>query len=282
MKSERSPLDVRTPTPPPLPALKHREPLARVALFRPTTAVEPPSTKWIFPSTPPEEPPVLSDGPDDELVQGRPAEVVGIGADLEPGTLLRAYRSGVFPMPVRPGLMAWWSPEPRGIMPLSGLRITRSLRRSCAKFSIRIDTAFPEVISACGDARRRGAWIDPDIQAAYLRLHHWGWAHSVEAWDDYGRLAGGLYGVAIGGFFAGESMFHRQNDASKVALVGLVEQLLAAGAKLLDVQWATPHLKSLGALEVSRAQYLERLGEAVLQPQPAVFGGSPFLPTQDE
>jgi leucyl/phenylalanyl-tRNA--protein transferase len=253
-----------------------------VAVCRPTPAVEPPSTRWIFPSTPPEEIVALADGPDDELVPGRPAEVVGIGADLEPGTLLRAYRSGVFPMPVRRGLMAWWSPEPRGVIPLSGLKITRSLRRSCSKFTIRVDTAFEEVISACGDANRKGAWIDRDVEAAYLRLHHWGWAHSVEAWDDYGRLAGGLYGVAIGGFFAGESMFHRQNDASKVALVGLVELLQAAGARLLDVQWATPHLKSLGAAEVSRAQYLDRLGEAVLLPQPAAFGGSPFLPVRGE
>lgn len=251
-------------------------------MCRPTQAVEPPSTRWIFPSTPPEEPPAPAYEADDETVQGRAAEVVGVGADLEPGTLLRAYRSGVFPMPVRRGLMAWWSPEPRGVVPLSGLRITRSLRRSCQKFTIRIDTAFEEVISSCGDVRRRGAWIDPDVEAAYLRLHHWGWAHSVEAWDDYGRLAGGLYGVAIGGFFAGESMFHRQTDASKVALVGLVEQLQAAGAKLLDVQWATPHLKSLGAVEVSRDRYLERLREAVLLPQPAAFGGPPFSPVPEE
>ena len=252
-----------------------------MAVCRPTPAVAPPATSWIFPSHPPEELSPEPGGPAEREGHGRPAEVIGIGADLEPGTLLRAYRSGVFPMPVRRGLMAWWSPEPRGIMPLSGLRITRSLRRSCAKFSIRIDTAFEEVISACGAADRKGAWIDPDIRAAYLRLHHWGWAHSVEAWDDYGRLAGGLYGVAIGGFFAGESMFHRQTDASKVALVGLVEQLQAAGAKLLDVQWATDHLKSLGAVEVSRAMYLERLAEAVSAPQPAVFGGSPFVPVRD-
>jgi leucyl/phenylalanyl-tRNA--protein transferase len=178
-------------------------------------------------------------------------------------------------MPVRRGLIAWWSPDPRGILPLDGLRVTRSLRRSCGRYSIRIDTAFEQVISACGDRSRKGAWIDRSIEAAYIRLHRLGWAHSVEAWDDSGVLAGGLYGVAIGGLFAGESMFHRQTDASKVALVGLVEQLRAAGATLLDVQWATPHLRSLGVVEIPRAEYLSRLGDAIGRPQPRVFGGAP-------
>lgn len=237
-------------------------------MARTARAVEPPASRWIFPSEPP--------GADDAGAaggQGRAEEVVGVGADLEPGTLLSAYRTGLFPMPVRRGVMAWWSPEPRGILPLDGLRLTRSLRRSCRRFSIRINTAFEEVIAACGDKSRRGAWIDDDIRAAYVRLHHWGWAHSVEVWDGYGRLAGGLYGVAIGGFFAGESMFHRQTDASKVALVGLVEQLRAGGATLLDVQWATPHLASLGAVELPRQEYLQRLRTAILLPQPEVFGG---------
>ena len=198
-----------------------------------------------------------------------------MGADLEPGTLLAAYRAGIFPMPARRGLVAWWSPEPRGILPLppGGLRVSRSLRKSCRHFEIRIDTAFTDVIDACGDRRRRGGWIDRDIKAAYTRLHRLGWAHSVEAWNERGRLAGGLYGVAIGGFFAGESMFHRQNDASKVALVALVEILREAGASLLDVQWATPHMGSLGAVEVCRSGYLELLAEALLQPQPARLGG---------
>ena len=233
-------------------------------------AIEPPGSRWLFPSEPPDT------GEVEELYrgeQGRPDEVVGVGADLEPGTVLSAYRSGVFPMPVQRGLMAWWSPDPRGIIPLDGLRVSRSLRKSCRRYTVRIDTAFERVISACGDRTRKGAWIDDDIKAAYVRLHRWGWAHSVEVWDDYGRLAGGLYGLAIGGFFAGESMFHHQTDASKVALIGLVEQLRAAGAELLDVQWATPHLQSLGAIEVSRREYLERLQRAILRPQPAVFGG---------
>jgi leucyl/phenylalanyl-tRNA--protein transferase len=190
--------------------------------------------------------------------------VVGIGADLEPGTLLAAYRSGLFPMPVSGnGATAWWSPDPRGVLPLDGLRITRSLRQSCRRYEIRVDTAFATVMEGCRDPRRDGGWISPEIIRAYRRLHELGWAHSVEAWTPEGELAGGLYGVGIGGFFAGESMFHRQRDASKVALVGLVDRLRAAGAVLLDVQWTTEHLVSLGAVDVSRAEYLRRLRAAV-------------------
>ncbi len=227
-------------------------------------ATEPPATRWQFP----DDPDVLAAAAGDQ-------EVVGIGADLEPGTLLSAYRRGVFPMPVRRGMMAWWSPDPRGVIPLEpgGLRVSRSLRRSCALFEIRVDTAFEEVIDRCADRKRRGAWIDRDIKAAYSRLHDLGWVHSVEAWDTSGRLAGGLYGMAIGGFFAGESMFHRQTDASKVALVALVSILQESGSGLLDVQWATPHLQSLGAVEVSRTRYHEILGPALAMPQPVAFGG---------
>jgi leucyl/phenylalanyl-tRNA--protein transferase len=244
--------------------------LVHLAEVRPTRAVEPPPSPWAFKAEPPraERAPAGGDGE-----QGRADEVVGIGADLEPGTLLTAYRTGVFPMPLRRGLMAWWSPDPRGIVPLDGLKVSRSLGRSCGRYVVAVDTAFEEVLSACADRRRPGAWIDRDIKAAYVELHRSGWAHSVEVRDGEGRLAGGLYGVAIGGLFAGESMFHRQTDASKVALVALVEQLREAGAALLDVQWATPHLKSLGAIEVSRRQYLDRLADAIRRPQPAVFGG---------
>jgi leucyl/phenylalanyl-tRNA--protein transferase len=211
---------------------------------------------------------------------------VGIGADMEPGTLLAAYRSGLFPMPARRRVVGWWSPDPRGILPLGagpGLRVSRSLRKSCRRFEIRVNTAFDEVIAACADRRRNGAWIDRNIIGAYRRLHELGWVHTVEAWDEQGRLAGGLYGVAIGGLFAGESMFHRQTDASKVALVGLVSLLHpgagagrdgpAGGERLLDVQWATPHLVSLGAVEVSRARYHELLTRALKLPQPGIFGG---------
>jgi leucyl/phenylalanyl-tRNA--protein transferase len=199
--------------------------------------------------------------------------VVGVGADLEPGTLLQAYRSGIFPMPVSAGgdeLLAWWSPDPRGVLPLDGLRVSRSLRRSCARFEVRVGTAFEAVIDGCADPSRAGRWITPSVRDAYVRLHRLGWAHSVEAWDGSG-LAGGLYGVAVGGLFAGESMFHRRTDASKVALVGLVERLRRGGAAILDVQWVTPHLRSLGAVEVPRAEYLERLAEAVRRPLPPAF-----------
>ncbi len=216
--------------------------------------VEPPPSSWDLPSA------------ETADRQG----IVGVGADLEPGTLLAAYRSGIFPMPVDGGVLAWWSPEPRGVIPLDGLRISRSLQRSLGHYDVTIDQAFPTVVEACADPDRPHGWITDTIVAAYTRLHELGWAHSVEAWSD-GRLAGGLYGVAVGGFFAGESMFHRQTDASKVALVHLVDVLVAGGATLLDVQWSTPHLASLGAVEVSRAEYLERLGAALDAPLPEAF-----------
>jgi leucyl/phenylalanyl-tRNA--protein transferase len=162
--------------------------------------------------------------------------------------------------------------------PAGGLRVSRSLRKSCGRFEIRVNTAFDEVIDGCADRSRPGRWIDRDIIRAYRRLHELGWVHSVEAWDERGRLAGGLYGVAIGGLFAGESMFHRQTDASKVALVGLVSLLglerSPRGDRLLDVQWATPHLVSMGAVEVSRRRYHELLAQALELPQPAAFGGA--------
>ena len=191
--------------------------------------------------------------------------VVGTGADLEPGTILAAYRCGLFPMPFDDGesaVLAWWSPDPRAVIPLDGLRVSRSLRKSAGRFEIRVDTAFAEVVAGCADPRRSGAWITADIARAYLRLHELGWAHSVEAWAG-GRLAGGLYGIGIGRFFAGESMFHRETDASKVALMGLVARLDGAGGLLLDVQWLTPHLASLGAVEIPRRRYLSLLGAAL-------------------
>ena len=186
-----------------------------------------------------------------------------MGADLEPGTLLTAYRSGLFPMPVEGrGLVAWWSPDPRGVLPLDGLRVTRSMRQSARRYEIRVDTAFGEVVDGCRDPRRDGAWITAAIKDAYVRLHQLGWAHSVETWSSDGRLVGGLYGVAIGGLFAGESMFHLERDASKVALMGCVELLRDGGASLLDVQWTTDHLISLGAVDLDRRDYLRRLRDA--------------------
>jgi leucyl/phenylalanyl-tRNA--protein transferase len=224
-----------------------------------TWPVEPPPSRWEFPSV-------------------RAADehgIVGLGADLEPGTILAAYRSGLFPMPLRrPRAIAWWSPDPRGVLPLDGLRVSRSLRRSCARFRIRVNTAFPDVIDACRDPKRPNGWIDKDVRNAYLRLHRLGWAHSVEAWTDEGELGGGLYGIAVGGLFAGESMFSWVTDASKVALVHLVGLLADGGARLLDVQWTTDHLRSLGAVDVTRSDYLSLLAGALERPLPAPFASS--------
>lgn len=235
-----------------------------VSANRPAAPIDPPPSRWVLPS------PERSD--DDG--------VCGIGADLEPGTILEAYRTGLFPMPIRRRLLAWWSPDPRGIIPLDGLRISRSLRRSIDRFEIRIDSAFDRVILACADPSRPHGWIDDEIIAAYRRLHELGWAHSVEAWTPDGELAGGLYGVSIGGFFAGESMFHHRTDASKVALVGLVERLRAGGATLLDIQWRTDHLASLGAIEIPRRDYLQRLAVAVARPTSALLTAAGRIPAR--
>ncbi len=213
-----------------------------------------------------------------DLARATPGEdLVGVGADLRPGTLLAAYRSGVFPMGLGRGgrgPMGWWSPDPRGVVPLDGLRVSRSLRRSRRRFEIRVDTAFEHVLAGCASPSRTGRWITAEVAAAYRVLHALGWAHSVECWRD-GRLAGGLYGVAVGGLFAGESMFHRDTDASKVALLALVELLSADGdpRRLLDVQWRTDHLGTLGAVEIPRAAYLARLESALTCPLPAGLAG---------
>jgi leucyl/phenylalanyl-tRNA--protein transferase len=200
---------------------------------------------------------------------------VALGADLEPGTLLTAYASGLFPMPVTldsEDQLGWFSPVERGVLPLAGMRVSRSLRRSARDFEIRIDTAFDEVVAQCGSPERSDGWITPDFARGYGRLHRLGWAHSVEAWRD-GRLAGGLYGVSIGGLFAGESMFHRERDASKVALLGLVELMRDqyADQRVLDVQWQTPHLATLGVVRRPRGEYLEALEHALTLPLPPLL-----------
>jgi leucyl/phenylalanyl-tRNA---protein transferase len=193
-------------------------------------------------------------------------DLVAVGADLAPGTLLAAYRSGLFPMPVDPyrrrSKIAWFSPDPRGVIPLDGLHVSRSLRRSRRRFEVRMDTAFAEVVRACGDPTRPGRWITDAIVDAYTELFDLGWAHSVEVYRD-GALVGGLYGLRIERFFAGEAMFHTATDASKTALVALVEWLNDTGAELLDVQWVTDHLATLGAVAVARPEYLGRLRAAV-------------------
>jgi leucyl/phenylalanyl-tRNA--protein transferase len=199
---------------------------------------------------------------------------VAAGADLAPGTLLEAYRRGMFPMPSgrRGDPMLWFSPVRRGVLPLDGLRISRSLRRSVRRYDVRVDTACAQVVDACADPRRPAGWIDPSIRSAYLELHRLGWVHSVETWHD-GRLVGGLYGVSVGGLFAGESMFHRETDASKVALLALVDLLRdpPGEPRLLDVQWVTPHLASLGAVEMARRDYLGRLPEVLAAAVPPAF-----------
>jgi leucyl/phenylalanyl-tRNA---protein transferase len=197
--------------------------------------------------------------------------VIAAGGDLEPATLIAAYRGGLFPMTLEElgGAVAWWSPDPRGILPLDNLRVTRSLRQSARRYEVRVDTCFGAVIRACGDPSRESGWITPSFVEAYSELHRLGWAHSVEVFDRSGQLAGGLYGVRVHGLFAGESMFYAQRDASKVALVALVELMRASGMSLLDVQWHTPHLASLGATEVTRERYLELLARAVREPAPA-------------
>lgn len=182
---------------------------------------------------------------------------------LTPDVLVAAYVQGIFPMDVE-GTIQWFSPDPRAIIELDGLRVSRSLRQACRRYEVRVNTAFGEVMRACAD-RPEGTWISGEIIEAYKRLYELGLAYSVEAWRD-GELAGGLYGVAIGGAFFGESMFHRRTDASKVALVALVERMKARGMVLLDTQFITPHLATLGAIEIPRQTYLARLHEAVQMP----------------
>ena len=186
-----------------------------------------------------------------------------------PGELLvSAYASGWFPMAVEPGEIRWYSPDPRGIIPLDRFHVSNRLARTwrSGKFTIDIDRIFGEVIRACADADRDpddpGSWIDDEIIESYCALHERGLAHSVEVWQE-GKLAGGLYGVALGGAFFGESMFHRVTDASKIALIALVEHLRARGYQWLDTQWVTDHLSQFGAIEIPRRRYLQLLDAAL-------------------
>lgn len=205
-------------------------------------------TQWVFP------PPSSADE----------HGIVGIGADLKPETMLAAYSAGIFPMPLQKnGALAWWSPDPRAIMPLDRVHASRSLRRSMRNFEITIDTAFGAVLDACADPKRPQGWIDKQMKDAYRRLHQKGFAHSIEVRDTAGTLIGGLFGIGFDNFFAGESMYHHQTDASKAALVATCTYLADAGVTLFDVQWLTPHLESMGAIEVPRTEYLRRLAAAV-------------------
>ncbi|GAA4872587.1 leucyl/phenylalanyl-tRNA--protein transferase [Serinicoccus chungangensis] len=205
-------------------------------------------------------------------------DLVGIGADLEPGTVLAAYRAGLFPMGLGDGGAApigWWSPDPRGVLLPGDLHLSRSARRSTRGLSATVDQAFGAVVEACADPGRDGGWITPQIAEAYGALHELGWAHSVEVWRG-DELVGGVYGLAVGRLFAGESMFHRAPDASKAALHELVAVLSEDGEPwLLDVQWQTPHLRSLGVRAVDRGTYLRLLRERVPQDLPSRWRGIP-------
>jgi leucyl/phenylalanyl-tRNA---protein transferase len=185
---------------------------------------------------------------------------------LPPSLLIRAYQSGYFPMALQDGEIHWFSPDPRGIVPLEAFHVPRRLARviRTSRFDVRIDQAFRQVMDACADRpdEDEGTWINAEIIESYVQLHRLGLAHSVETWQEE-RLVGGLYGVSWRGAFFGESMFSRVTDASKVALHALVERLRARGYRLLDVQWVTPHLARFGAIEIPRGRYLELLRQAL-------------------
>lgn len=216
---------------------------------------EPQATAWVFPD------PLEADD-----------DLVAVGADLASGTILSAYRQGIFPMSLPERGLAWWCPTRRGVLTVPRLHVARSLRTSAKRFTTTVNADFASVVDGCADPRRPGGWIDEDIKAAYLSLHQLGWAHSVEVWQA-DELVGGLYGVALGGLFAGESMFHRVTDASKVALLRLVEVLDDGDPRrLVDVQWTTPHLCTLGVQEMTRRRYLRALPQLIGAPLPAAFG----------
>ena len=200
--------------------------------------------------------------PRDAVKRGPHAGLVAVGGDLSVPRLLLAYRNGLFPWTADPA--TWWSPEPRGVFELDRFHIGRTLARVLrqGRFEVTFDRAFREVITACATVRRPGGWISPEFIAAYTALQEAGHAHSVECWLG-GKLVGGVYGVSVGGLFAGDSMFHRADDASKVALAHLVGRLRERGFGLFDTQMVTPATRQLGAVEIPRAAYLCRLAEAV-------------------
>lgn len=188
--------------------------------------------------------------------------LVAWGGDFAPGTLIEAYRHGIFPWPHRQEERLWFSPDPRAIISPGGLHISRRLARTIrqGRFRVTLNAAFERVIDGCAD-REDETWITPAYRRGYVRLHELGWAHSIETWSADGSLAGGLYGVNTGGLFGAESMFHRVSDASKVAMVAMVQHCGDAGVSLIDVQVLTPHVQRMGAVEIPRDEYLRRLGE---------------------
>jgi len=218
----------------------------------PYPPIEPPKTRVTFPSP----------------RRAGPREILAVGRDFSAGTLLEAYRNGIFPWPQSRALVPWCSPDPRAIFPLEAApHWSRSLRRTLRShpYSITVDRAFEQVMRACGETRPEGTWITQELVEGFSLLHRLGWTHSLEVWEGgtSGELVGGIYGVAIGGLFAGESMFHARTDASKIAFANLVERLRRGGFVLFDVQVLNPHLESLGCIEIKRSAYLDRLAKAL-------------------
>jgi leucyl/phenylalanyl-tRNA--protein transferase len=220
--------------------------------------IEPPPAQWDLPA------------PEGAAAD---AELLGIGAELDPATMLAAYRRGLFPMGVElpdgSDALGWWSPTPRGVLIPSEFHESHSLRRSRRRYSVTFNQAFGDVVANCADPRRPHGWIDSQFRRAYQQLHELGWAHSVEVWADDGSLAGGLFGIQLGGLFAAESKFHVQTDASKVAVAALAGELAsttAAGERMIDVQWSTEHLATLGVREIARSRYLAQLAVCLLSP----------------
>ncbi len=215
------------------------------------TRIPLPTSPWVFDRR---------DWPNDDCVAA--------GADLEPGTLLEAYRQGAFPMP-SDGELLWWSPMQRGVLVPRDIKVSRSLKRSMRGFVMTVDESFEEVIDACADPSRSGAWIDASIREAYVRMHELGWAHSIETRLPDGTLVGGLYGLSVGALFAGESMFHHATDASKAAMAAVAE--IVGDAGIIDTQWQTPHLASMGVAQWPRERYLDRIKELVDGPPPTAW-----------
>lgn len=214
----------------------------------------------------PQRPVLLSPGAPPAFPDPRRGDdegLVAIGGDLSSERLLAAYAAGIFPWYNEGFPVLWWSPNPRAVLPAEELHVSRSLQRRLARrdYALTWNLAFAEVIAACGEGRKGGTWIVPEMRVAYQRLHRAGSAHSVEVWQQ-NRLVGGLYGVQSGALFAAESMFHRETDASKIAVVAASRSLCRAGIQVFDVQFATPHLRSLGVREISRDDYLARVAVA--------------------
>lgn len=227
------------------------------------------------PSWPPVDPGVSAWQLPDPSVAEPGQELIALGGDLSPAMLLAGYRAGIFAMP-EGSILGWWSPDPRGVLVPGEVHVSRSLNRALGCFTVSRNLAFARVLDACADPMRPHGWITKEYRQAYLRLHQMGWAHSIEVWDTEHSLAGGLFGVELGGLFAAESKFHHATDASKVAVVALADMLnrQRPHGRLIDVQWSTAHLATLGVREISRIEYLKRAAFAQSLPSSRPDHGS--------